>query len=141
MWPRSIGSYSSVPLFKNSLTQMEKVFLPCVPYHITQTDVQLFSTQTYHHMHGGYSKVHDWQVSIYLTDHWIQIHIDIEQTNLPIFYNYFISENENRLIGPHMRSEWSHTIIYKLNFSGDFGCIHNLRADGLSVNAATLIFS
>ncbi len=31
------------------------VFLPCVSYHLPQTDVRLFSPQTYHQMHGGYS--------------------------------------------------------------------------------------
>ena len=33
------------------------VFLPCVSYHLPQTDVQLFSPQTYHQMHGGHSYV------------------------------------------------------------------------------------
>jgi hypothetical protein len=34
------------------------VYLPCVPYHLPQTDARLFSPQTYHQMHGGYSKVY-----------------------------------------------------------------------------------
>ena len=34
------------------------VYLPCVLYHLPETDVRLFSPQTYHQMHGGYSEVH-----------------------------------------------------------------------------------
>ena len=33
-------------------------YLPCVSYHLPETDVRLFSPQTYHQMHGGYSEVH-----------------------------------------------------------------------------------
>ncbi len=33
------------------------VYLPCVSYHLPKTDVCLFSPQTYHQMHGGYSEV------------------------------------------------------------------------------------
>ncbi len=39
-------------------TKGQEVFLPCVSYNFTQTDVHLFSTQIYHQMHGGYSEVH-----------------------------------------------------------------------------------
>ena len=73
-------------------------------YHLTQTDVQLFSPQTYHHMHVGYSEGYDIQVGMYFTDHRIHIPIDRENTNMPIVYNSFVSENEKQLIGPHMRS-------------------------------------
>jgi hypothetical protein len=34
------------------------VFLPCVSYHLPQTDVCCFSPQTYHQMHGGYSEIY-----------------------------------------------------------------------------------
>ena len=34
------------------------VYLPCVSYHLPETDVRLLSPQTYHQMHGGYSEVH-----------------------------------------------------------------------------------
>ena len=34
------------------------VYLPCVSYHLPETDVRLFSPQAYHQMHGGYSEVH-----------------------------------------------------------------------------------
>ena len=40
-------------------------------YHTTQTYVQLVSPQTYHQNYGGYSEVHDFWVSMYLTDHQI----------------------------------------------------------------------
>ncbi len=33
------------------------VYLPCVSYHFPTTDVQLFSPQIYHQLHGGHSVV------------------------------------------------------------------------------------
>ena len=33
------------------------VYLPCVFYHLPLTDVQLFSPQIYHLLHGGHSMV------------------------------------------------------------------------------------
>ena len=59
-------------------------------YHLTQTDVQLLHPQNYHYMNGGYYEVHDLQVSMYLTDHQIDIPIYIEQKNINILYNYFV---------------------------------------------------
>jgi hypothetical protein len=44
-------------LHKFTGTDGKPVFLPCVSYHLTQTDIHLFSPQTYHQMHGGYSKI------------------------------------------------------------------------------------
>jgi len=34
------------------------VYLPCFSYHLPETDVRLFSPQTYYQMHGGYSGDH-----------------------------------------------------------------------------------
>ncbi len=34
------------------------VYLPCVLYHLPETDVLLFSPQMYHQMHVGFSEVH-----------------------------------------------------------------------------------
>ncbi len=47
-------------------TNGNPVFLPCVSYHIPQTDVFLFSPQTYHQMHGGYSEVYGQSVQMKL---------------------------------------------------------------------------
>ena len=33
------------------------VYLPCVSYHLSTTDVRLFSPQIYHQLHGGHSVV------------------------------------------------------------------------------------
>jgi hypothetical protein len=33
------------------------VYLPCVSYHLSSMDVQLFSPQIYHQLHGGHSVV------------------------------------------------------------------------------------
>ncbi len=39
-------------------TNGKSVFLLCICYHLPQTDICLFSLQTYHQMHGGYFKVY-----------------------------------------------------------------------------------
>ena len=59
-------------------------------YHLTQTDVRLFSPKTYHHINGGYYEVYDSQVRMYFTDNQIRIPIDIQQKNIPIVYNSFV---------------------------------------------------
>ena len=61
------------------------VFLPCVLYHLPTTDVRLFSPQTYHQMHGGYSRINGDCVKINLKNNKIVIPIRREQANLPIF--------------------------------------------------------
>ena len=53
-------------------------------------------------MYGGYSEVYDIQGSIYFTNNQKHIHIDRGQKNISIVYNYFMSENEKRLIGTHI---------------------------------------
>ena len=72
-----IGIGTGLHKFMNS--NGKEVFFPCFSYNLTQTDDQLFSPQTYHHMHGGYYEFYDFQVSTYLTYHLIQMHIDREQ--------------------------------------------------------------
>jgi hypothetical protein len=51
------------------------VFFPCVSYHLPQTDICLFSPQTYHQIHGGYSDVYSQSIKIKLRTS--SIHIDI----------------------------------------------------------------
>ena len=80
-------------LYKFVKSNVKEVFLPCLSYHLTQTDVRIFSSQTYHHTHGGYSEVYDIRVRIYLTDYRIHITTYIVQKNLPTVYNSFVSEN------------------------------------------------
>ena len=74
----------SATLHKTIKSKGKEIFIPCVSYHITQTDVQLFSPQAYYHIHSGYYEVYDIFVSMYLTGYQIQIPILIGQTSLPI---------------------------------------------------------
>ena len=71
-------------------------------YHLTQTNFRLFSPQTKHHTNGDYSEVYDCRLIMFLTDHQTGISIDIEQTNIPVVYNYLVLDNEKQLIGPQM---------------------------------------
>jgi hypothetical protein len=51
-----IGIGTTLPKFTD--TDGKPVFLPCISYHLPQTDVHLFSPQTYHQMDSGYSEVY-----------------------------------------------------------------------------------
>ena len=88
-------------------------------------------------MHGGCSELYDIQMSMHFTDHWIHIHIDREQTILPVVHNYFMSDHYNQLIGPQMRLSLFHTLTSELYIFGDLCFINNLLYHGLSVNDAT----
>ncbi len=45
------------PLHKFMDNNGNHVYLPCVSYHLPTTDVQLFSPQIYHQLHGDHSVV------------------------------------------------------------------------------------
>ncbi len=51
------------------------VYLSCVLYHLHETDVCLFSPQTYHQMHGGYSEVHSNCICMLLKTSTIEVQI------------------------------------------------------------------
>ena len=80
---RVIGIGTTIQKFQND--QVKDKFLPCVSYHLPTTDVSLFSTQTYHQMHGGYSCLIGDSVDMYCKGNRIVIPIRREQANLPIF--------------------------------------------------------
>ena len=46
-----IGIGTTLHKFRND--KGKSLFLPCVSYNMTSTDLSLFSPQTYHQMHGG----------------------------------------------------------------------------------------
>ena len=50
-----VGIGTTLHKFQNY--QWQDIFLPCVSYHLPQTDVQLLSPQTYHQMHGLHSSL------------------------------------------------------------------------------------
>ena len=64
-------------------------YLPCVYYHLPSTDVQLFSSQTYHNMHGGYYTAHGHHIMMHLKDNKIKIHIDSKHANIHIITGFF----------------------------------------------------
>ncbi len=95
------------------------VFLPCVSYHLPQMDVRLFSPQTYHQMHGGYSEVYG--KSILMMLHTSSIHIDIirDQTNLPVVHDSFVSEKAKRGLLPLFWFGMCQTGLSVLDFFGE----------------------
>ena len=78
----------------------QDIFLPRIYYHLTQTDVNLFSPKIYHKSYVGNSLVHWNQVTIRLPFHRIHITVDLGGTNLPVLHNSFVTENQNRAFGP-----------------------------------------
>jgi hypothetical protein len=85
-------------------TEGKPVFLPCVSYHLPQTGICLFSPQTYHQMHGGYSEVYAGSIQMKLFTSTISITIKQGLTNLPVVHYSFISEKTKHGLGPLMRS-------------------------------------
>ncbi len=96
------------------------VFLPCVSCHLPQTDVHLFSPQTYHQMHGGHSEVYGQSIKMKL--HTSSIHIDIifwDQANLPVVHDSFVSEKAKRGLAPLFWSGMCQRGLSVLDFFGE----------------------
>jgi len=91
---RVVGIGNTIHKFMN--TNGNPVFLPCVSYHLPQTDVRLFSPQTYHQMHGGYSEVYGQSIQMKLRSSSILIDIKRDHANFPIVHDSFVSEKAKR---------------------------------------------
>jgi hypothetical protein len=89
------------------------VYLPCVSYHLPETDVRLFSPQVYHQIYGGHSigngnevVMRIWSASgHYKPNTTIPIPIDCEGTNLPVIRDSFVSNNMKKKLAPKFRSD------------------------------------
>jgi hypothetical protein len=78
------------------------VYLLCVSYHLPETDIRLFSPQTYHQIHGGYSEVYGDCIKRLLKTSTIEIKIVREQHNLPAVFDSFVPEKEKRALAGTM---------------------------------------
>ena len=106
-------------LHKFSDTKGNPVYLPCVSYHLPQTDVRLFSPQTYHQMHGGYSEVYGNCIKMLLNTSEIQIPIVREKHNLPVVFDSYVSPKVKKTLASSMRSGLCHTRLNALDFFQD----------------------
>ena len=61
---------------------VKDVLLPFFYYHLPTTDVQLFSPQNYHQLHGAHSIVKGFNVKMLLKNHNIVIPINIQEPNI-----------------------------------------------------------
>ncbi len=77
-------------LHKFTGTRGFPVYLPCISYHFPQMDIHLFSPQTYHQMHGGYSEVYGNCIKMLLKTFETQIQIGREKQNLPIVFDLYV---------------------------------------------------
>jgi hypothetical protein len=93
------------------------VYLLCVLYHLPTTDVCLFSQQTYHQMHGGYSEVYGNCIRMLLKTSTINIHTEREKHNLPVVFNSFVNMATKKALSATMCSGLCHTRLNVRNFS------------------------
>ena len=89
-----------ITLHKFIKRNVQDIFLPCISYQPTQTDVRLLYPQTYHQLKGVHYVVQGNQVIMHLPFHRIHIPVDLGGTNLPVVYNSFVNEHQKRAIGP-----------------------------------------
>ena len=122
---RFIGIGTNLHKFIESNCQY--IFLPCISYHLTQTDVRLFSPQTYHQIHGGPSVAHGNQVTTNFPFNRIHIPVDLGGTNLPVAHNSFVTDNQKREIGPQMCSSLAYSRISNLDTFGDLNTIRSIQ--------------
>ncbi len=107
-------------LHKSTNTDGKPIFLPCISYHLPQTDVRLFSPQTCHQMHGGYSKVYAQSIQMKLCTSTISIKVEQGLTNLPVVHDSFVSEKAKHSLGPLMHSGLCQMHIPVLNLFGGY---------------------
>jgi hypothetical protein len=90
------------------------VYLPCMSYHLPTTDVQLYSPQIYHQLHGGHSVVNSDKLvmKFHKEEASILIHINRNTTNLPFIHNSFVSEKVKREHVSKFRSALHATGLY-----------------------------
>jgi hypothetical protein len=92
------------------------VYLPCVSYHLPQTDVRLFSPQTYHQMNSNYSEVYGDCIKMLLHTSEIQIQIMREKHNLPVVFDSYVSPKVKKTLASSMCSGLCHTRLNAYNF-------------------------
>jgi hypothetical protein len=95
------------------------VYLPCVLYHLPETDVHLFPPQTYHQMHGEYLEVYCNCVRMLFKTLTINIRIVREEHNLPIVFDSFVSGKSKKELSSNMPSGLCHTRLNALDFFHD----------------------
>jgi hypothetical protein len=94
------------------------VYLPCVSYCLPETDVCLFSPQTYHQMHDGYLEVYSNCVCMLLKTLTINTCIVREEHTLPIIFDSFVFRQAKKALAlaSTMRSGLCHTRLIALDF-------------------------
>ena len=95
------------------------VLLPCIYHHLPTTDVQIFSTQTYHQIHGENSIIKGFNVQMLLKNHKIFILINIQEANPPIIYNFYVTSAQKKRHGQILRSGIAFIGFYYMYFFGD----------------------
>ena len=78
-------------------------------------------------MHGGHSLLSGNNVEMYCKGNRIEITIRNNQVNLLIVYNLFVSTQEKKDIGPHIRSAMAYSNLSTLDLFGDLQTLNNMN--------------
>ena len=81
--------------------------------------MQLFSTQTYHQMHGGHSSLNVDDVEIHCKGNRVVIPIRCKKANPPIAYKPFVSSKERKDVSQHILSTKDYSNLSNIDFLGD----------------------
>ena len=81
-------------------TNGKYLLLRCIYYHLQTTDVQNFSPQSYHQLHGVHYIIKWFDVQMALKHHKIDITIKIQEDNLPLIYNSYVTSVKKKYHGP-----------------------------------------
>ncbi|KAL7465924.1 hypothetical protein ACHAXS_006229 [Conticribra weissflogii] len=100
-------------MWRFKATNGDELYIPFLCYHLPTADIRLLSPQTYHQLHGGKSELINNGTLVSMTlarqgpnlpQHYVEIPIDIKQTNLPIVFGVSCTDVERQEIGIHLRS-------------------------------------
>ena len=95
------------------------LFLPCISYHIPTTYVKLLSPQNYNQIHGAHSIFKEFNIQTVMKNHSILIPINIQEANLNIFYNYYVTSSQKKRHWPLLRSCMAFISLDSLYFFGN----------------------
>ena len=98
---------------------VKDVLLPFFYYHLPTTDVQLFSPQNYHQLHGAHSIIKILNVQMLLKNHKIDVPINRQEYNLPIIYNSYVTSAQKKRNGTLLRSGIAFIVLGYLYFFVD----------------------
>ncbi len=123
MLAKWIGSQGLGLQFTNLPTLMVNLCSSFAFHTLPQTDICLFSPQTYHQIHGEYLEVYRQSIQMKLCTSTISIDIVQDLTKLPIVHDSYVSEKAERGLWSQMQSGLCQTHLSALDFFGEINSV------------------